>query len=46
MTLRELVEAQEAEERHHRAEITRVLVESWNAKTKALPDRLLPEAGR
>jgi hypothetical protein len=36
----------EAAERRHRAELARILAESWNDKAKALADRLLSEAGR
>lgn len=46
MTLRKLMESQEAAERQHKAEVARALVESWNAKAKIMADRLLSEAGR
>lgn len=46
MTLQELERSQEAAERHYIAEMARVLAESWNAKAKALADRLRSETGR
>lgn len=41
-----LPEAQRAAERHHRAQVARAIVESWNARAQLMAARLLDEAGR